>query len=281
MHDLKLGYPDEWKSFMQRRAVFMERLPRLVGVANKSFMRGFDADVADRVIFSLVFMAWEDFEDIVVLAVNGRGFGCQKVLRGMYERLVVAAHLHAHPTEVERFLDWHYIADYKFAKSVNDSFGHEAISEAQLDGKKAARDAVKEKFTRTCTVKGCGKTVEAFSWSNLDIVAMSKQRQHLGEVASIAYYAPMAHTHATVQSILSHLDETGFMGNVDRSRNAVDQALSVAHNLTIQNFAVQMEHFPDLGGVIEADMAVCINDFGDTWTSPGGPRGETGETPPE
>src|SRR5262249_31250028 len=50
--------------------------------------------------------ATPDFFDIVLLAVHGYGFGALKLLRPLYERVVTAMYLMAHPAEVKDFSDF-------------------------------------------------------------------------------------------------------------------------------------------------------------------------------
>lgn len=54
-----------------------------------------------------------DGTSILLLGMNGYGFGAQKILRGMYERAVTAAFLHRHPDQVDAFLDFGHINDWK------------------------------------------------------------------------------------------------------------------------------------------------------------------------
>src|SRR5271167_491232 len=47
----------------------------------------------DLIVYTLGRIAVDDFNELVVLAGNGRGVGALKILRGMYERIVTAAYV--------------------------------------------------------------------------------------------------------------------------------------------------------------------------------------------
>lgn len=264
-YTVRHGFPAEWPLFIERHSMFLARLPLLVAVGNRTFIRGFDADLEERVLFGLGFLVWEDFEDIQVLAGNGRGFGCQKILRGMFERVVTTARLHSHPEDTSRFVDFHYVSDYKLARAVHESFGERAITAAQLADKKTLRDNVKQVFTRKCPLKGCEYNVDAISWINLDMVTLSKTFPDLGKIIGEAYYIPMAYSHPSIQAILQHIDETGFMGSPGRQRHWVPPVLAAAHYLTLKAIEIQMNHFPELLPLIGKDFAQCVKDYGEIW----------------
>src|SRR5687767_2025599 len=93
-----VGHPKNWKYFAEKRPVFLERLPPLVKLSDDVYNRTINTDKPnDRLIFSFGVLIWEDFEEILILGMNGYGFGCQKILRGMFERIATASYLHRHP----------------------------------------------------------------------------------------------------------------------------------------------------------------------------------------
>jgi hypothetical protein len=52
---------------------------------------------ADRVVFLMGSLCWEDFQEILLLSGNGYGIGASKVLRSLYEHAVAAQHVAKHP----------------------------------------------------------------------------------------------------------------------------------------------------------------------------------------
>jgi hypothetical protein len=269
---VRFGRPEEWKRFAQDRSELLSRLPRVYNLANAVFNRSWATDKpVDRLVFSLGILCFEDFEEILLLGANGHGFGCQKILRGMFERVVTASHLHRVPTDAQRFLDFHPISDYKLVREVFDSVGQfDGITADVVAEKKRLRDAALPAFETRCRTSGCDRMVNGFSWSPLDVVSMARVDDGLKELIGIAYYVPMAFTHATVQAVLSHMAMDGQgVTLADRDNNArtwADRVVCAAHNLTLRNFALQVKHFPDLGS-LQADLDACAEDFQAAWKS--------------
>lgn len=245
-------------------------------LANAIFNRPFATDKPeDRLVFSLGILCFEDFEEILLLGANGHGFGCQKILRGMFERQVTASHLHRVPTDARRFLDFHPISDYKLVREVFDTVGpFEGITEDVIAEKKKLRDAALPAFETRCRTNGCERTVNGFSWSPLDVVSMARADVGLKDLVGIAYYIPMAFTHASVHAVLSHMAIDGqgvtLADRDNKARTWADRVVCAAHNLTIQNLALQLKHFPELGQ-LQADLDRCAEDFQAAW-KPSVPR---------
>jgi hypothetical protein len=248
---LQAGNPERWQHFAKSHHQFLLRLPKLVELSNRTFNREWaTAEPLDRIVFTFGVMCWEDFEEVLLLGANGFGFGCLKILRGMYERLVTASYLHRNPGETERFLDYHYIADYKIARELFDAFGKDELPADALQDKKKLRDSVKDKFMRACPTKGCDKQIPAFSWTNMDFVSMAKSDKGLGKLVGFSYYVPMTETHPSVRAMMSRMAE-GESGvtlaqRTEKAATWASNAVCNAHNLTLQNLFLQQEHFKEL-----------------------------------
>ncbi len=118
--DLIIGYPDEWRRFTTEHSRFYDHLPRLLEAINIAFDRKFNTkSKAESVVFLLGCLVVEDFDEIMLLSGNGRGFGSQKILRGMFERAVTAAYIQEHPDEAAKFLNFFPIARCVFRSIVN------------------------------------------------------------------------------------------------------------------------------------------------------------------
>src|SRR3989338_10311282 len=107
---IRFGVPDEWGNFAKEHKPFLERFHNLKAALELCFLRtGSSSEPADKVLFFLGRLSYEDFMEILLLCGNGYGIGALKILRGMYERVVTARYLHFHPEETESFLDFHWI----------------------------------------------------------------------------------------------------------------------------------------------------------------------------
>lgn len=266
---LRAGNPDRWQQFAEGHHQFLLRMPNLVELSNRTFNREWaTAEPLDRIVFTFGVMCWEDFEEILMLGANGYGFGCLKILRGMYERLVTASYLHRHPSEADRFLDFHYIADYKVARELFDAFGNDELPIDAIEDKRRLSDSVKDKFMRTCPTKGCDKQIPAFSWTNMDLVSMAKNDKGLSKLVGFSYYIPMTETHSSVRAMMSRMAE-GESGvtlaqRTEKAAFWASKAVCNAHNLTLQNLFLQQEHFKELKQ-FEPLLEACVADFVASW----------------
>jgi hypothetical protein len=266
---LQAGNPERWQHFGTSHHEFLVRMPRLVELSNRTFNREWaTAEPLDRIVFTFGVMCWEDFEEILLLGANGYGFGCLKILRGMYERLVTASYLHRNPGETERFLDFHYVADYKVARELFDAFGKEGLSADALEEKKRLRDSVKDKFMRLCPTNDCDKQIPAFSWTNKDLVSMAKSDKGLSKLVGFGYYIPMTETHPSVRAMMSRMadGESGvtLAQRTEKAATWASNAVCTAHNLTLQNLFLQQEHFNELKR-FEPLLTECVADFQASW----------------
>lgn len=271
-HTFVVGRREYWERFRLRRKEFLNRHHRLIQLANAVYQRRFtSAHPSDSVIFALGVLCWEDYEEILLLGMNGYGFGAQKILRGMYERAVTAAFLHRHPVQVDAFLDFGHISDWKVADALYQAHGIEGISQAMYEEKKRLRDEVAASFRGTCREKGCDREVNRFHWASMDLVAMAKGDEALASLLPIAYYLPMAETHASVRALISRTVITNEGATMElRESNSADEAdrvMGVAHHVGLLVMRNQIDHF----GLRDLDnlWKECVADFRPSWGSAG------------
>jgi len=269
---LVAGRPEHWHRFQRDRAEFLKQHPRLIQLSNAVYRRNWvSAEPVDRVIFSLGILCWEDYEEILLLGMNGYGFGAQKILRGMFERAVTASYLHRHSDEVDRFIDYGHVSDWKLANELFTANGEASGVSAERHAQtKRLRDAVVDQFKNTCREKGCGREVDGFSWSKVDLVAMAREDQALRSLVGLAYYRPLAETHVSVRALISRTDVTEEGATLDnreqRAAEESDRAVQLAHHLTLLIIRNQIDHFADLA---EAKLLwdECVKDFRPSWST--------------
>ena len=171
---LIFGYRDQWERFRQRHALFLDRWTNLQNLMDGTFLRTVMADgPEDRVIFIIGQCCMEDFLELLLLAGNGYGFGAQKLLRGLYERAVTAAHLIQHPDEVEAYLNYHHVAEHKLLQRIVEIRGLEAVSEERRTKTERHYEEVRADYMITAC-KACGTTRLNHTWNKLDVVTMAK-----------------------------------------------------------------------------------------------------------
>ncbi len=250
------GISAEWEDFHRRHPLFAERFPRLVKALEIAFIRTFHSDgPLDRNIFFLGNLCREDFMEILLLCGNGYGIGGQKLLRGMFERAITARYMAMNPEKAEDFINFGSVNQHKLLVAIRESFGNDIISDEQAADTVAGYKKFKDE----------GRS----SWTELDFVSMAREVSKISKVGKLivpAYYLPLFETHATVQSILSRIEQTddggtAFDGGPQRER--ADDALMTAHNVILDVLALQGNHF-DIEALTDVFDA-CVQDWLDIW----------------
>jgi hypothetical protein len=107
---ITFGLPDEWNVFSKQHPILIEKLPLLFETLNKIFVRQVPtSNSADRVIFFLGRICFEDFMEILLLCGNGYGIGGMKLLRGLYERATTIGYIAKNPRKADQFLEYHHV----------------------------------------------------------------------------------------------------------------------------------------------------------------------------
>jgi hypothetical protein len=268
------GFPDQWKAFHQRNRKFFLRFDHLKKALDATFIRMIYADgPEDRTVFVLGRLCMEDFFEIIQLAGNGYGFGALKLVRSLYERAVTMAFLSGNPSEVDTFLDYHAVAQFKLMQAVKQNYGSSTLSAEATEQTEREYTKVKDNYLVTACAK-CGTTRINHTWHKLDVVSMAKKTV-FGQLIVAGYYIPMSHMHSTVQSILSRIEETGDEGagfNPDPQPQEADRALTTAHNIVLGVIETQKNYF-NLDA-LDAPLQTCMQDFVEIWEKKPKPQGE-------
>ena len=276
--ELRIGDPAEWRRFAETHSGLVDELPHIVTLANKIFGRGWEGNSRDDLlVFSVGKMTFEDFEDILSLVANGRGFGAQKILRPMFEHIVTATYLHKHPDQAQRFLDFEHIRNYKATLEV-EKVAPGQIAADRLAQAKADRDRVRGSFKRRFTChKKCEHLVDAFSWTELGLPDLALAAgDNLRDDLLVSYLMPMTETHPTFTAIAGRQThtETGTSDHEwdSNSRHAGDRALAIAYKYALQVFQLQLQHFQELKSLqSELDERIAAyNAIVEQWNAAGG-----------
>ena len=125
----------------------------------------------------------EDFMEIFLVAVNGYGYAAQKLLRSIYEHAVTLEYLNDHPEEIDNFIDYDAVQQYKMMQPILETFGTNALPPNTVADVKSKYEEMKEpkppiKFCHICKllcVCSVWETVKIFS-SGLFIVEGTKKK---------------------------------------------------------------------------------------------------------
>lgn len=263
------GYPEEWAAFSRSHQEFLKRFKNIENAMTVAFQRIHQTtQLLEKTIYFQGRLIVEDFMEILLLCGNGYGIGAQKLVRGMYERAVSARYLMNHPEEVDNFLDFHRVTDYKFLIAIEQSIGRDVFSPEQAAEIRSDYESVKAQFTIS-DCKSCGTSKMNHTWSKVDFVSMARKTENLWPFILPGYYMPMKEAHSTVGAIFSRIDpepakkDEGliFVGELQRGR--AHMALFTAHMILLDALELQREFFKieELAPI----MQTCIADYSEIW----------------
>ncbi|HLW70546.1 MAG TPA: DUF5677 domain-containing protein [Candidatus Binataceae bacterium] len=266
--NFSFGSATEQAYFAETHRPFLERFSSLKAALEIAFVRKETAKCRiDVIIFYLGRLCVEDFMEVLLLCANGYGVGATKLLRGMYERLVTARYLCIHPAEIDNFLDFHWVDQYRLAQAIEKVFPEGTLDNAKLTDLKSRRDAALPRFMVT-DCKKCGTKRPNYTWSKLDFVSMARATGPTGDRIVEAYYLPTQRAHSTVAAVLKRLTEKegGSLISFDSGaqRKDASTALITAHNLIINVLDLQKDHFKL--STLDAPLQKCLQDFQEIWT---------------
>jgi hypothetical protein len=259
-----VGYFKKQSAFVARHKLFFERFPRLMAAINSAFDRTITASGSlDPVIFYLGSRTVDDFEAILVLAANDIALPAQALVRGMYERVVTAAHLHENPSEVVDFTEFDYVQRRRAASAIRDTIGIPPERDSSMEDLEREYQRVKARFEISCDE--CGKKRVGPNWSKLDFVTIAKRQEPLSKLIVPAYYLPLQQVHSTLRSATACLDVEGGQPMLRKQYMDVsDETFRLAYVLVLHALRVQLEHFqwPELDEAIDIALNDHLENYG-------------------
>jgi hypothetical protein len=259
------GCADAATDFDRRHPQWREVLNRLVHAIDMSFTRIQVMDTPiDKIAYFYGRLIVEDFMEIFLVAANGYGIAAMKLLRSMYEHTVTLRYLHDYPDEVEDFIDYDAVQQFKLMQPIFETFGTDALPAETIAEVQRKYEEVKEKFMIT-DCKKCGTKRVNHSWNKLHFAAMAKKTGPIGSLIVPGYFIPLRHAHSTFKAITDRLerreDRLGFQP--ESQPKAADEALMAAHNCVLVALDVQKERFNIEG--LDATLEICVRDWALVW----------------
>jgi Family of unknown function (DUF5677) len=159
--------------------------------------------LAQIIVFYLARASFDCFDDIFLLAGNGRGFAAKMMLRPMYEHLVTARFIAIKPDEAKHFNDHASVEKWKMwirtLEAVPQAGGAvpaEVVEELKKK-QQEVRDQLKSEICKKC---GTPKTQEAWTRVALDNMAEEVDKvtgTSLSKLYAPCYLTPTAFMHPT------------------------------------------------------------------------------------
>jgi|SRR6516165_11090663 hypothetical protein len=168
-----------------------------------------------------------EFEDIFLLAGNGRGAGATKLLRAFYERTVTFSYLAQNPNKISQFIDYSDVHWHKLlteAERIHTDFKVPDEDRARI---KSNFERVQQQYRKEIC-KHCKTTEPQGSWTKRPILDMASQiNDTLRSLAFNAYLRPTFYIHTTHFGILDQSEKSP-EGKV--SVTSVDRQREMARN---------------------------------------------------
>ena len=235
----------EWRTFAERRPLFLERFENLKRALDAAYIRTLtNAGKLESMIFFTSRQCADDFMEIMLVCGNGEGNAGEKLLRSLYERVVLVAYLHKFPDQIDAYFEYYHVTSKKVLDAARYLWGDEAASPARIREIEENYERVKNSYrNRTCPK--CGRKESGMSWTPVAFFDMAKA-VGLDRYAFYAYTMPLLQAHPSVKGTLGRLDgepegPISWGERVDREK--ADRVLMTAHALLLHLFDVQLERF--------------------------------------
>jgi hypothetical protein len=124
------------------------------------------------VVSLLLIGARQDVDSVLTLCSHNKIIGAHQLLRGLYEKVLVAKYLKKNPKEIEDFLDFDAIHWTKVLDRIKASTRLQMNPESAAN-LKARNDEARKKF-RQEKCKACGRTPQ-LSWTSKDTETLAKE----------------------------------------------------------------------------------------------------------
>jgi hypothetical protein len=190
---IQVRLPDgkEFDVFTEAHPRFMAALDQIAAGYTDLFTAIEDLEGSEerRVNYLLLGASYTEFEETLVLAVNGYGSGATKLLRGLYERTVTVQYLMKHPNKVQQFIDYTKVHWKKLLIEGDTNGIGKHLSEKRRKEIQAEFAEVEKQFTET--VCKCGKTRLQGSWTKKPVPSQARElSEMLGTLCFQGYLIP-------------------------------------------------------------------------------------------
>jgi hypothetical protein len=178
-----------------------------------------------------------EFEDIFLLAGNGRGVGAMKLLRAFYERTVTLSYLAKKPEKVQQFIEYSDVHWHKLLSEAMENHATPSISQSEMEGIKSNFERVRGKYQKE-KCRTCKTTELQASWTKLPVPQMASQvSEILRSLAFNAYLRTTFHIHTTFFGIVEQSAQSAKgklrFADLNKQRELASEAMEIAHILIV------------------------------------------------
>ena len=215
-------------------------------------------------LFYIGRQAVDDFHEVLLLCGNAEAYGSQKLLRAMFERVVVLKYLHANPAAIDDYLDFYWVTQHRRIANLKRFYPEERLDTEKEQEIEERFEEVKQRYRhRKCSE--CGHRETGLSWTPMAFADMAAEVD-LGRFVPFAYTEALYQTHTNIVGLLARLEgeEPGPISYGDRiNRHSADKVLCTAHAILLHVLLVQTERFK-----LDIDRRRLEQDFIEAWKTP-------------
>lgn len=191
--------PKHLAEFTSRYPVVLRALDAMAG-GFAGLMHQFEQQVdseVNNILFLLFGASWREFEEILVLALNGYGSGAMKLVRALYERTVTTQYLMKHPDKVKQFKAFTHVHWHKLLIDADETGIGVELPKERREEIETNFVAVQDQFTEV-TCKPCNKTRLQGSWTKKPVPSQARElHEQLGHICFQSYLMPTFFLHTT------------------------------------------------------------------------------------
>lgn len=250
--EVEFGFPDF------AATVFAEHGPALrlayehSQLANKMIATLPKEMSGDQVVMNmLIRMTTTGWIELLILIGHGAGLGAMKIARGMFETAVTAEYLRRMPEEIEDYVEYGHVLDFRRIKLFPEAVSAEKAREIENE-----YNRVKPRFEKDGRVRG--------QWNKHSIFDMAENVEREQQY-KIPYSLAASIHHGNFEGMIAHLsgDETELNIESPPSLAWVKQALVSGHVYLLQALNT-LNTFFDLG----FDLNAAGEEFEKVWRKP-------------
>ena len=215
-------------------------------------MEQLDSNRDNEILFLMVGACYTEYEEILLLWLNGYGSGGTKLLRALYERVVTVLYLTKNPQKIQQFIDYTHVHWNKLLIEADTNGVAQELNEERRKEIVTNFEAVKNQFSEPrCSEKTCknfGKTQLQLSWTKKPVPTQAREVvPELGLLCFQTYMMPTFFLHTTLwgisQQIKEHENGRRELHNKEMERGYAQKAVLLSSVLMGHLASGLLEHF--------------------------------------
>jgi hypothetical protein len=251
------GFPEFWQTAHDAFPRFFAATDHLVPLVNVVLAKPIGGQLP-RILHYMTAIISNSLGSLITLALNGYGHDAVRIALGMFENSVNAAYLAKHPTEVQDYLEYHWIKQRRLLDYMrkDDPALFQQLKQSDIDEIDTEYSKVVPRFTGTN-----GKIRKDWCTKNL------RQRAEdvgMGTLYPTFYgYASSIH-HGDIGGLAAQISTAKFQAQIAPSLLSIRDALIMGH----QSVIVVIGNFNDVAALgLAEQIKVALEGFQKAWDS--------------